>query len=384
MGRLVSFPNHEISIVVGREQIRGWETYEITTTMLEPANHFSFRLPFDRAAWDLCEPDTEIRILIDEVVILRGFIDERLISESDESVEVTGRSRLGRVVQESAPGITFAGRDLVSLIGQVASPWFDASQVSFINTRNRFVLRGRGKKARAGNEPVVLHSRKDVGASIQPGMTRWQVIETLCAQAGLLCWESGDGTELIVGQPNYQQEIQYRFFQPKKNSTRADESTVDGMGIHESTRDRYSRIIVVGSGPGTDANYGAAVGARYAEVKANPLTPEGDGEEFTAPKRLVLQRPVASVAEAKELAEREQSRRDISAQTVTVVAPGHGQVIAGAFTTIFTYDTLALCEDERVGVKDVFYITGCTYRGHRHEGEQTTLHLIPRGTRLVS
>lgn len=378
----VDFPHHEISLVIDGQQVKGWESYEIDTTMLEPANHFVVRLPFDRKAWDVCRTDRPVKILIDDTTVMSGLIDERSVPEDGEAIEVVGRSRVGRLVNESMPGVDFTDADLATLITKAASPWF--TTVTASNFRNRRVLRGRGKKARASDQALVLHTKKSVGTHIQPGMTRWQVIEDLCAQAGYLAWESGDGTELVVGQPDYNQEIQWRFFMPATGSKRTSESTVLGMGVHESTADRYSRIIVVGSGRGTDANYGAAVSSRYAEVKNNTATPDGDGLDFSAPKRLIKQNPINSIEEAQELANREMSRRDFHRQTLTVRAPGHGQVNAGLFTTLFTYDTLASCEDERTGVKGTYYVVGCTYRSDRKGGEETVLKLIPKGTRLVS
>lgn len=378
----IDFPHHDVSIIVGGKQVKSWETYEIEATMLEPANHFSVRMPFEREVWDLCKPDRPVQVLIDDVTVLTGYIDERLVPEDDESVEIVGRSKVGRLVQESAPGISYAGSDVFRLTTEVAAPWF--TKVTFSNARNRKILRGKGKKAKAVDKAVTLGSKKSVGTHIQPGMSRWQVIEDLCSQAGYLAWETGDGIELVVGEPNYDQEPQFRFFMPAANSKRAGESTVLGMGVHNSVADRYSRIIVVGSGVGTDANYGAAVASRFAEAKDNPDDPEGVGEDFTAPKRLIRPLAVESIAEAQELADREMGRRDISSEQLTVRAPGHGQVIAGSYTTLFTYDTLASCEDERTGVNGVYFITGCTYRSSRQGGEETLLHLIPRGTRLVS
>lgn len=382
MSVVVDFPHHEISLVIDGQQVKGWESYEIVTSLLEPANHFTVRMPFSRDAWDLCKTDREVRVLVDDVVIMRGWIDERTVPEDDEVLEVTGRSRVSRLVQESAPGISFAGADVFTLIKQVAAPWFTNVIVS--NATNRNILRGRGKKAKAFDRGVVLHTKKPVGSHIQPGSTRWQVIETLLSQAGYICFETGDGSALFVGEPNYDQEIQYSFFQPAANSKRTAESTVIGLGVRESTADRYSRIIVVGSGQGTDANYGAAVASRYAEAKDNPDDPDGVGLSFTEPKRLIRPLAVQSNAEAQELADREMARRDIHKQSITVRAPGHGQVLGGIYPTLFTYDTIAAVEDERTGIAGLFYVTGCTYRSQRKGGEETLLMLAPKGARLVS
>jgi len=376
---LIGTPQHDISVIVDGVQIRDWETYEITVDMTSPADHFSMRMPFKREVWDLVRGDRPIRVLIDDVCVINGLIDERLVPEDDESVEIIGRCRGGRLVDESAPSINFSGLTMQSLIEKVADPWFP--KVTFSNARNRNVIRGRGRKAKAAGEPLKINTSKKIGTHIEPGQTRWQVIETLCSQADALAWAAGDGSELVIGQPNYDQEPQFRFFMPAADSKRTDESTVIGMGVRERTADSYSRVIVVGSGTGTDVSYGSQVAARYGEAKDNPATPEGDGLRFSAPKRLIVVRSVASISEAKELAQREMGRRNAHANALTVRCAAHGQLVAGAFVTIFAPDTIASVEDERTGTKGKYLITSCTYRSGRR-GEETLMTLVPSGTDL--
>ncbi len=372
-------PSHDISAIVFGSQVTNWQTYEITVDMTRPCDSFSMRVPFSREVWDLLQPDLPIKILVDNTAILTGFIDEELVPEDDESVEIVGRCKVGRLVKESAPSLNFAGLGIKELITAVAGEWFDF--VTFSNARNRAVIRGKGRKSKAAGEPVKLNTR--VNTQISPGQKRWEVIETLCKQAGFLCWSSGDGRELIVGEPNFVQEPQFRFFMPAKNSRRTDEATVRGMGVHRSTADRYSRIICVGAGSGTDANYGSSVAARYGEAKDNPITPEGDGEDFSAPCRLVIQRPVQSSADARKHAEREMAERDAHGEGMTVRCAGHGQVVDGIYTTLFAPDTIASCEDERTGTVGLYLIVSCTYRSGR-EGEETVMRLVPIGTELVT
>lgn len=375
-----STPQHEISIVVDGVQIKDWSTYDINVDMMTPADHFSMRIPFRREVWDVVRGDRPIRVRIDDVTILTGFIGGRDLPEDEESIEIFGLDRAGRLVKESAPSLNFSGLTMFGLIKKVADPWF--TKVTFSNARNRNVIRGRGRKARAGTEPLILKTPKKLGTLIEPGQTRWQVIETLCSQADALAWSSCDGEELIIGQPNYEQEPQFRFFMPAADSRRISESTVLGLGIREHFEDSYSRVIVVGSGTGTDVNYGARVASRYGEAKDNPATVDGDGLTFSAPKRLIVVRSVASVSEAKELALRELNRRKAQQKMLTVRCAGHGQTIGGAPPTIFAPDTLASVEDERTGMQGIFLITACNYRSGR-SGEETLMTLVPSGTDLT-
>jgi prophage tail gpP-like protein len=366
-----SVREHVVSLVVDGVEITGWSAYDITTSMLEPVHTFSLELPFSRQAWDRCKPDHKVKVQLDGVTILTGFIDEREVTDSDDELKVSGRNRAGRMVQESAPGVDFRGMDLVQLVGILAHPWY--TYVSLTNTRNRRVLRGKGKKARAGREPVFVTTSK--GYRIEPGQTRMQVIEGLCQQAEIMCWPSGDGYELIIGKPNYEQAPQFHFFMPAENSARASQSNVLGMGYRESVGDRYSAIIVVGSGGGTDANYGAPVGARIGR--------DEDTHDFTEVKRLILEKAVRSSEEATAYARREMNRRNMQGKRLTVRAPQHGQIMAGQYHTIFAPDLAASVEDERTGLIGQFHIVACTYRSSRSGGEETLLEFVPRGQELA-
>jgi prophage tail gpP-like protein len=377
---VIKTPKHSIAVVVEGQQVRGWISYQISTSLTDGVDTFSMRVPFSRASWSALRPDRPAQILVDGVPIITGWIDDSDCSDEGDTIEITGRNKIGRLVQESAPGINYAGLAIADLIERVAKPWF--SKVSFDNSRNRTIIRGKGKKASSARARGFATLSSKVGTQIEPGQSRWAVISQLCEQVGVLAWSSGDGKELIVSGPNYDQAIQFRFFRPAPGSDRADDSTVRTMAIRRSTGDRYSRVLVVGSGTGTDVNYGAKVASRSGEAKNNPATADGVGIDFTAPKQLVLQRAVASSAEATKFAEAEMSRRDGQGNAVTVLAGGHGQVIAGLRTTLFACDTLGAVEDERTGLRGTYAIVGCAFTSERVGAEETTITLVPRGTEL--
>ena len=186
----------------------------------------------------------------------------------------------------------------------------------------------------------------------------------------------------MVGQPNYDQVPQFRFFYPREGSPRAGEGNAQGIGLRDSTGDRYSRIVVVGSGQGTKEDYGATVASRSGQALNNPARPDGEGLDFSAPKRLVIERAVQSAAEARAEAEREMARRDAAGHVVTVRAAGHGQVVAGLYPTLFAPDLMAWVEDEDLGIAGAYLVTACTYRCTRDGGEETVLELVRKGAPL--
>ena len=370
--------SHTVSIVIDGHEVRGWTEYSISSSIIDPVDTFSMTMPWNRAAWDLLRNDRPVHVKIDGITVLRGLLDDRDSPADDDVITVSGRCRVGRLVQESASSFAYQGLSLTQLIAKLAAPWF--TTITLSNARNRKVLRGRGRKAVAGEEPVRVDPRKD-GLLAEPGQMRWEIIERLLNQAGMLAWSAGDGTELIVGKPNYDQEPQWRFFRPAPGSRRMAEGNVS-IGVKDSTADRYSRIVVVGSGRGTVTNYGAAVASRYGEAKDNPGTAEGTGGDFTEPKRLVMQLPVQSTQEAQANAERELRRRKAQGEVITVRAPLHGQLVGGTYRTIFCPDTLASVECERTGRRGAYLVTTCRYSSSREGGERTDMDLVPKGTEL--
>jgi prophage tail gpP-like protein len=369
---------HDVAVVIAGQQVTGWISYSITSSMVDPVDTFTMAMPWSRAAWDLFLPDRPVKITIDGVVVLDGYLDDRNLPPDDDTITITGRDRCGRLLQESAPGIQYRGLNLTDLIGKLAEPWF--AKVTLSNARNRRVLRGKGRKAVAGNEPVIIDRHPD-GLLCEPGEMRWEVIERLLDQAQLLAWSAGDGDELVVGRPNYEQEPQWRWFRPRPGSSRMAEGNV-GIGAKDSTADRYSRIVVVGAGRGTTSNYGPSLASRYGEAKDNPATPDGEGLAFFAPKRLVMQMSVSSVAEARALAAREMRRRVYAGALVPVLAPAHGQLVGGSRPTLFCPDTLGQLECERTGRRGSYLVVSCRYESDRAGGERTMLEVVPKGTEL--
>lgn len=369
--------SHRVTVLVRGVEIRDWTSYEIRNDITAPPGTFSMQRAFDKEAYDALRLDSVVRIVIDGTTILTGFLERSDVVGDEDTISISGRDRYSRL-EESAPGLQYGGLDLHALVKQVVDPWFP--EVVYSNARNRKVARGKGKKAKAGAEPLSVGARKKGATRIDPGQSRAAVVDRLLDQTGYLAFASSDGREFIIGEPNHDQAPQYRLFRPAPNSTRAGEATVLSMDIKRSTEGRFSKVIVTGSGVGTDANYGTAVASRTGAAVDGP-GPDGTGGDFLARKTLIVPLTVNSIEEAQELAEREMARRNAGALVVSAVAEGHGQKLEGVQSTIFVPDTIAWVEHERTGVKGAFLVVSCSYTSNR-QGETTAMELVPRFTEL--
>lgn len=369
----------DIRIVVAGGEVRGWLDYNVTSSLLDPVAQFTMSMPYNKAAWKLLRKEQRCKVVLGGVTVLTGILDEREVPESDDEIQVSGRNLFGRLVQESAPAVSWQGQTLTQLVARLASPWFTSVVLS--NAKNRRLLLGKGHKAVVGNEPIRIDPRPG-GLLAEPGTVRMAIIEELLQQAGMVCWPAGDGTVLVIGQPNYNQEPQWRLFRPAPGSSRGAEATVLGMGVKVTTADRFSRVIVTGSGRGTTANYGPAVASRYGVARVGSA-PDGTGGDFAEPKTIVMQQAVQSAAEARQLAARELAKRESHGVIATATVAHHGQRVAGAAArTTFTPDTIAHLEHEMTETKGAFVITSCTYTSSRRDGERTRLELLRSGSVL--
>lgn len=374
---------HRVEIEIGGKLIGPWISYEVISTMIEPADGFQLQRPFDLAAWQLCRLDEEIKVAVDGTVILDGYIDDRSRDAAAGTMEISGRDKSGRLVQESIPKTTgWDGLQITEAIRQLAAPWY--TTISLSDARNRAVRRGKGHRAAAADDAAFFAVRgkldEDHAGRLDPGQTRWNVIEQLVSSIGLLCWSSADGRELVVGKPNYKQDVQYLF-----RHSRADGSTVVNMRYHESVLDAYALIEVHGAGTGTDADFGESVTSYIGTAKDGPKV-DGTGAKFLRPKRLVMtQTALASHAEAGRSAAREMRRRNFRHRHLTVDAPLHGQVVLGKVRTLFAPNTIARVIDDELGMDELWLPYACRYRcSGRTGGETTELMLVPRGTELVA
>jgi prophage tail gpP-like protein len=418
-------PTHEIHVIADRHRIPGWKDYTISVDMLQPADAFSMSVRFTPEAWELLALDQLITVCVDSTKILTGYIDEReKVSEpgGGTMIQISGRDKTGRLVDESSPLFQYGGLRLRELAEKIVGlvdddePLFES--VTLTNTRNRSLLRNvRARKAKVVREPIIDgivgvfrplagtfgYQLGTVGRKIErppiidpgiftgrarprkvaPGSSRWSVLESFLREARLLAWSTGDGKELFIGLPNYDQQNQYMFFEAGADSSNRDDTNC-AIRVRQTNAERYSRITAIGASKASGASYGKNVSKRIAVVFDNPEnTTDGTGISFRRRKALIVSDDsIKSARDALERAEREKLERDANAVEVIVRAPGHSQLYSGEEPTLFAVDTMARVIDEDTSISADMLITSVEYRQSRDEGTTTELRLVPRGTLL--
>lgn len=419
--------DHEVAIEVEGKRFPAWGSYRISIDMLQPADSFSLSTQFTREAWARLRTDAEVGVYIDKTRLITGYIDQRRkrSGRQGRTIEVTGRDKTGRLVDESAPSFSFGGLHLVGLVKKIIGadrPGAPFSHVTLVNTDNRRLLRGGStpqsrtyKEPVSGSSPIwdkfkgnprarqhiqrvsgeqakvtivygkpvvtqpgILDGRSRVPRRVRPGQKRWDALTTIFREARLLAWSTGAGDALFIGVPAYEQEPQYQFidaFDERQSNC--------AINVTEDVGEMYSMYTVVGAAVGTRTTKARDRRIRKT-IYANPdNTIDGTGDAFLRRKELVItDNSIRSPERAAERGERELLRRELSYRELEVMAPGHAQMYNSSRATIFAIDTLAHVIDEATGIDDD-YIVVATNLEHSREGTRTTLRLKPWGSILT-
>lgn len=376
-------PAHEIRIVVNGAVITGWTGYHIESSMLTPADSFELRRGYDLEAWNLLRRDSDIRVDVDGITVLRGFLEKRSSEAREGTMTIGGRDRAGRLADEAAPSVHFSGMNLVQAFQRLASPWF--GRITLSDARNRRIRVGHGKRVAGGAEPVVtINVRVPRRGNVHPGERRSQVMHEIADRAGLIWWSSADGDEIFLGKPNDEQDPTFTFIRAKPKSSLI--TNVLDLRVDEDDGDRYSVIMCGGVGGATPDDYGNNVTDRRGVVYDNVSNKiDGTGRDFIHPKRMFLpEKQFDSFGDAQRVARNDQIRRDYKRHLVTVESAFHGQrQTAGGPLALFAFNTVARVIDEVQEIDDTYLIVDCAFSSNRLQGETTTMHMVPTGTEIL-
>lgn len=367
--------------------------YDVVTDMLELADEFSLVLGFERKLWDLVRTDAEVEVHVGDSRVLTGYVGTRRLSDGKggATIRISGRDKGGRIVDDSAPLVTFEGLGILELTRTLVSPWF--SDVVMTNAKNRQLIRGRGTTgAPTAGEPLDrgkynARSQKVTGLrrKVAPGEERAAVLTDFLEMAGMIGWSSADGRTFFIGQPNHEQAPQFRFVMPAGARRSRDAGVLD-FDYADSIDERYAMIVATGASKPGESGYSSAVTKRRGEARNNPASTDGSGRDFLRRKTLhITDDELADVEAARDRAELEMRIRDARGKALEIVAAGAGQRFGAAVKpSTFAIDTIAHVEHEPSGIEGDFLITRCRFTLGKDDGQVTELSMVPRGTELVA
>jgi len=414
---------HRVSVNVQGKTVTDWKSYSISVDALQPADAFSMSMPFSRDAWRLFAPDVEVAVHIDDTRILTGYVGERAKTRGT-MLEISGRDKTGRLVDESCPSFSYGGlhiRELAEVICGVGGEGALFESVVLVNTENRSLLRSkRARKANVSVEPIVdpvvgafragaglagvkvpelgskleftvprppiiepgIFRGRAAPRRVQPGQTRWAVLEEFLREARLLAWSTADGRSLFIGLPNYEQEPQYLFLEDSVESESRNRTNCH-IAIRESVEDMYALYVACGAARGNSVDFGDSTSKHLGEARDNPDDAAGVGVHFRRPKSmLIADDSIRNARDATERAEREQLQREAGRLQIDIDTDSHGQLYSGDTPTIYAVDTMCRVVDYDTGIDAACWLSAVDYHFDEAEGTRTAIRAVPKGTLL--
>ena len=390
-------PDTKIEVVIDGKQFSDWNSYEIESDMLVPADAFSLRAPNDSgqlagkiSKFDKCE------VYVDGTLQMTGFVDEVATATTPEGsdVTVTGRDAFAFLVDCSATPESIRGLNLKAIAERLTAGWVTTWQAD--NDENRRKLLGakravgraevRGRLAgyvgfsrdeqdllgqaidRARANLAAISAQAFPRVKIDPGDRPLDVITRLANRAGMMVWMAADGTG-IIARPEYDQDPLYTLRLYAKGHPDARRNNVMTSTVKDCGRDQYSTITMLGTAGNTTGNFAAATkhkaSATDSEVTiVRPLIlSDGDVEDFS---------------QAKKKAQREVDKRNFEALSIEMKVKGHRN---NGF--LWEVDQLADVVDQAADIKGVYCVVRRRFAGDE-QGRFTYLTLRRSGVYLAS
>jgi len=408
-------------------QLGHWTQYRFNSNFLTPTDGWSFTLAENLLSGSErreLRPGVRVTLSIDDHIQGDGYIDQVTISNargSGTEITIEGRDRLAQAVDSSVdPRTKFTpNMTLSQFLAAVFKPfgWGDGRMQVNSNEENRNVLSGLRKGV-----PVNERGRRQPGAMAGGGRRRgggrgggrrrhkqpsaFQVhllkpypnegafafAARVAQRAGLWIWLSADAEELIVSEPDFDQEPRY-VLRRHVEDPEALNNVVSGT-VSQDMTDQPTIIIADGASGG--GGFGHSKVRRYMEnpvircdhteiLKAYPDAVRVDPDTtFPDELKLTMKRPRPLFLHDEEskkpemldnYVRREMSLRMRKALECHYDVAGHSEN-----GNIWAVDTMVEVDDEIGGVHEDLWILGRTFAKNRGSGTTTTLELIRPGT----
>ncbi|MDO8654185.1 MAG: phage tail protein [Undibacterium sp.] len=211
--------NEEVALLIGGLAHTQWESYEIDSDLLTPADAWDVSIGFSAGVLpDSVTAGAPVQIKIGSDLVMTGRVDTlaQSVSKNAHDVRLCGRDSAAQLVDCSAPIFVRKMATLDEIVSSIVRP------LGITNIRI-------DAKTSAVREKI----------NIEPGDTAWDALKNAAEANGLWPWFDPDGT-LVVGGPDYTKAPVAVL------SLNFNGSNVESLSRTDNVADRFSEITVLG------------------------------------------------------------------------------------------------------------------------------------------
>jgi prophage tail gpP-like protein len=403
-----------VFIEVANETFDWWQTYSITSDMLNGSDAFQMHapaMPRDQESRGAQLEDLDARGLRKgmpvkvyvktpdapkPVLQYTGRLDDVEIEESKDgggTVSVAGRDHMAAIVdshiipvgqfEKGTLGEVFMRLLTDTMPGQPA-PFYAKSKVVINNDANRVLLTGKANTSGATKQFLLQQAKdiantsthptaKRVARAVQhtvdqvkphPGETVYAYLQRHAARFGLMIWGTADGS-VVLGRPHYDQAPLYEL--RMRQGADGVANNVEKFHQRTSSKNRPSEVHVYGKSTNGD---------QYAS-KVHAIVKDDEIDTMGLWRPLTISDPNArNFEEAERRARREMSLRRQTGDVIHAIVRDHSSDQGVVYST----DTIASVVWDKRGIADDRYVVSRTFTRSRGQGTQTHLELIPKNS----
>lgn len=335
-------PAESVRVFVGGKANDDWETYEIDSDLLIPADAWRVKLSLkDISLPQFVKPGTPVEVRVGPDKVMVGHID-----------------RVRQSFSKNGRQVEISGRDGAAILLDCSSPIFTAHAVSLADVVAKAVRKLGIENFRI--DATATRTREKV--QVTPGESAWQVLSNVAEANGLWPWFEPDGT-LVVGGPNYDKPPVATLI------TRYDGQGNNTISLEHETsiHGRYSEVTVLGQKPGTAIEHGRHNIKQTAYDK---------GVTWYRPK-IVMDHESDSNAVALDRARKLLADSRLNAFTMTASVAGHRIVAPGepSHGLLWVPGQRIRVISEPHQIDDIFFLMARRFTGGRSESSRTRLML---------
>lgn len=341
----------KVSLIIDGHEHRDWETAEVDSDLLTPADAWrvSLGLP-DAKLPAYLAPWAPVTLAVGGRVVMRGRIDtvESSVGFGEHTLALTGRDLAAVLVDCSAPVFTAHQCSLAEIVAKMVRP------LGITNIR-----------VSAG---AATHDK----ISVDPGITVWDALQRVCEQNGCWPYMDPDGT-LTIGGPDYSDATNPAVGQLTLRATGQDGgkgNNVLRLALRRGIHERYSQVTVLGQAHGGAFTPGAH------NIKA---TAKDSAANFGRPK-IVVEADCDNVGHAQRRARKIVADGKLAAFEIHATVAGYrvlGAVSSTGGAPLWTPGQRVRVLSEPHNLSGVYYLMRRTFLCSRSAGHTTELVLKP-------